>query len=347
MVCGTEPCPGTLCGRGRAPAAARAGGGRAQRGAPGCSGSCRPAGHCSWGGWTAWSACSRSCNVGMRRRYRDASGGRDCPGPRVQLDFCIVHGRWSPWTPWSECSASCGPGLQRRYRFCTAAPCAEPGPQPDERPCVLEPCSRECRGLHRAARGCTGTASPPGHARAGHGCMHHPPCVQCPAMGTRIGFLACTSLLQEHASSPMHAHHLPCMLILAMGSCIISRACMALLQTWPSCGHMHRLPCLLRNEVGGCRNGAGVTRPTRRGAEGPCPRAGPGGWGAWSAWSGCSRSCGQGVRSRSRACSSPPPQGQGDFCEGAPLQVEACNAHGCPGERARRGGAAPGAGARR
>lgn len=56
-----------------------------------------------------------------------------------------------------------------------------------------------------------------------------------------------------------------------------------------------------------------------------------GGWSPWSPWSGCSRSCGGGLRSRTRACGQPPPQGLGDFCEGPQAQGEACQAQPCPG----------------
>lgn len=56
-----------------------------------------------------------------------------------------------------------------------------------------------------------------------------------------------------------------------------------------------------------------------------------GGWSPWSPWSGCSRSCGGGLRSRTRACDQPSPQGLGDFCEGPQAQGEACQAQPCPG----------------
>ncbi|KAH0520309.1 SCO-spondin [Microtus ochrogaster] len=55
-----------------------------------------------------------------------------------------------------------------------------------------------------------------------------------------------------------------------------------------------------------------------------------GNWSPWGPWSGCSRSCGGGLRSRTRACDQPPPQGLGDFCEGPQAQGEACQAHPCP-----------------
>ena len=58
---------------------------------------------------------------------------------------------------------------------------------------------------------------------------------------------------------------------------------------------------------------------------------GAGGWGPWGPWSSCSRSCGGGLRSRSRACDQPPPQGLGDYCEGPRAQGAACQALPCPG----------------
>ncbi|GCC16381.1 hypothetical protein chiPu_0021853, partial [Chiloscyllium punctatum] len=59
-----------------------------------------------------------------------------------------------------------------------------------------------------------------------------------------------------------------------------------------------------------------------------CSRAGA--WGEWSLWSDCSRSCGDGVRSRSRLCDRPPPQGDGDFCEGPSSGTEPCHREHCP-----------------
>uniref|UniRef100_UPI00398F37F4 SCO-spondin-like n=1 Tax=Pristiophorus japonicus TaxID=55135 RepID=UPI00398F37F4 len=59
-----------------------------------------------------------------------------------------------------------------------------------------------------------------------------------------------------------------------------------------------------------------------------CSRAG--GWGEWAMWTDCSRTCGEGVRSHSRVCDSPPPQGDGDFCEGPSTGTEPCHMGQCP-----------------
>lgn len=51
---------------------------------------------CGWSEWTSWSSCSRTCDVGIRRRYRSgtnpapAYGGRACEGERIGLDTCSI-----------------------------------------------------------------------------------------------------------------------------------------------------------------------------------------------------------------------------------------------------------------
>lgn len=52
---------------------------------------------CGWSSWTQWSSCSRTCDVGVRRRYRSgtnpaqAFGGRPCKGDRVGIDTCSIE----------------------------------------------------------------------------------------------------------------------------------------------------------------------------------------------------------------------------------------------------------------
>lgn len=63
---------------------------------------------CGWSEWTVWSACSRTCDVGIRRRYRSgtnpapAFGGRACEGERIGLDTCSITPCFGTVTPWQH-----------------------------------------------------------------------------------------------------------------------------------------------------------------------------------------------------------------------------------------------------
>ncbi|XP_030639748.1 A disintegrin and metalloproteinase with thrombospondin motifs 2 [Chanos chanos] len=54
-----------------------------------------------------------------------------------------------------------------------------------------------------------------------------------------------------------------------------------------------------------------------------------GNWGMWSEFGSCSRSCGRGVRFRTRKCDNPRPANGGRTCIGANYQFQLCNAHEC------------------
>ncbi|XP_038666358.1 SCO-spondin [Scyliorhinus canicula] len=80
---------------------------------------------CVWSHWTAWSSCSKSCDVGSRRRFRSptnpaaALGGQECEGAVLQREHCslqLCDDVWRDWGPWSECSVPCGGGFRNRTR---------------------------------------------------------------------------------------------------------------------------------------------------------------------------------------------------------------------------------------
>ncbi|XP_029988074.1 hemicentin-1 [Sphaeramia orbicularis] len=60
----------------------------------------------------------------------------------------------------------------------------------------------------------------------------------------------------------------------------------------------------------------------------PCPV--DGNWSEWSLWEECSRTCGQGNRTRVRTCSNPPAQHGGRPCEGRAVEVIMCSVRPCP-----------------
>ena len=60
-----------------------------------------------------------------------------------------------------------------------------------------------------------------------------------------------------------------------------------------------------------------------------------GGWSSWTTWSACSATCGGGVRTRTRNCTSPAPANGGAPCAGDGAQSLGCHDYGCPGESTR------------
>ncbi|XP_035261698.1 A disintegrin and metalloproteinase with thrombospondin motifs 14 isoform X4 [Anguilla anguilla] len=56
-----------------------------------------------------------------------------------------------------------------------------------------------------------------------------------------------------------------------------------------------------------------------------------GSWGSWGKFGSCSRTCGGGVRSRSRQCDNPPPAYGGRDCPGSTFDYQMCNTEECPG----------------
>lgn len=56
-----------------------------------------------------------------------------------------------------------------------------------------------------------------------------------------------------------------------------------------------------------------------------------GNWSDWSSWEECSRTCGQGNRTRVRTCSNPHAQHGGRACEGKAVEAIMCSIKPCPG----------------
>ncbi|XP_036955086.1 A disintegrin and metalloproteinase with thrombospondin motifs 3 [Acanthopagrus latus] len=53
-------------------------------------------------------------------------------------------------------------------------------------------------------------------------------------------------------------------------------------------------------------------------------------WGSWSKFGSCSRSCGTGVRFRTRQCNNPAPSNGGQDCPGVNYEYQLCNTDDCP-----------------
>ena len=81
---------------------------------------------CAYSSWSAWGACTVSCQGGVRTRTRKLIWKSDiqgsCQDPEIDFERCNeqncpVDCKLSSWTTWSACSSTCGPGNKMRYRI--------------------------------------------------------------------------------------------------------------------------------------------------------------------------------------------------------------------------------------
>ena len=63
-----------------------------------------------------------------------------------------------------------------------------------------------------------------------------------------------------------------------------------------------------------------------------CFLLGDGSWNSWGEWGDCSVTCGDGVKTRIRTCTNPPPNDGGNDCVGdSSSETSACSTTNCPG----------------
>ena len=84
--------------------------------------------------------------------------------------------------------------------------------------------------------------------------------------------------------------------------------------------------CPAGHENMDCCQSKGVTSLT-----GPQLTVRNGNWGSWGGWSTCTKSCGRGVRSKTRKCNNPAPSNGGQNCPGSSSSSLTCNTQSCPG----------------
>ncbi|XP_074051346.1 SCO-spondin-like [Macrotis lagotis] len=247
---------------------------------------------CGWSLWTSWSPCSRSCNVGLRRRFRAATappaafGGAECEGPSVEAEFCslqLCRGPGTEWGPWSPCSVPCGGGYRNRTRGNT------PHSPIDFSTCGLQPCT--VRGLlERIPR-------VPSHS------LLFP---STPPRSSTSGSWAPECREEQSQTKPCPQPLCP-----------------------PLCPHGSHLKVLGDSWLQGECQQCSCTPEGIICQDTEC--AVPGAWTPWSPWSDCPISCGGANQVRTRACIAPPPQHGGLPCLGPDTQAQPCGQQLCPG----------------
>jgi hypothetical protein len=87
--------------------------------------------HCKTTKWGIWSMCSRKCGTGAQSRTRtvvkkDMHGGSKCPALKqdreCNVQDCAVHCKVTTWSKWSACDADCDGGMKVRTRSVVQKP---------------------------------------------------------------------------------------------------------------------------------------------------------------------------------------------------------------------------------
>ena len=280
--------------------------------------------HGSWSFWSDWSSCSVSCGQGVRERYRlctnpePAFGGSPCAGSDTEIlpcstgVNCPIDGNWTLWSPWSSCSASCGTGTQMRERDC-----AEPLPAFGGLP---------CDGNDLEIRECVNDCPIPGNWSPW---SEFTVCSASCGLGTQTRTRSC--------SNPSPAFGGP----KCAGPSVETSECQVALcpvdgqwspwTSWSLCqgtcglGIKVRLrECNSPPPANGGKECFGLDHESMDcSTDTPCPV--DGNWSSWSSWDECSKSCGSGLRSRTRTCNSPAPSYGGRKCLGLKNEFMECD----------------------
>ncbi|XP_072036271.1 coadhesin-like [Amphiura filiformis] len=107
----------------------------------------------TWGQWTPFVGCTRTCGGGTQRRTRtcedpddtdnDVCIGVDSENPPCNTQPCpgFIAGEWGEWGDWSACSELCDAGLQTRRRLCSPQDsCFEGGAPVQTETCFIRAC---------------------------------------------------------------------------------------------------------------------------------------------------------------------------------------------------------------
>ena len=294
--------------------------------------------HGNYSQWTDFSHCSQSCGNGTKTRTRNCTnpvpqhGGTNCSIYGISIEIvscnthsCPIHGNYTQWTNFTKCSKWCGNGTKSRTRNCT-----NPTPQHDGRNC-----SRYGSNIHFLACNTHRCPINGGYTRW----SNFSKCSKSCGNGTMQRTRNCTNPPPQFGGRNCTSY----------GVSVENKICFT-------------LPCPINggysiwSKFSPCSKvcGGGVQLRTRN-CSNPVPKHGgkdctvwghstemqvcnrhncqiDGGFSSWSEFTECTKTCGNGIKTRARNCSNPLPQYGGINCShlGPALEALQCNTQKCP-----------------
>eukprot|EP00927_Polykrikos_kofoidii_P048726 TRINITY_DN42941_c0_g1_i1.p1 TRINITY_DN42941_c0_g1~~TRINITY_DN42941_c0_g1_i1.p1 ORF type:complete len:1553 (+),score=204.95 TRINITY_DN42941_c0_g1_i1:74-4660(+) len=298
---------------------------------------------CAVSSWSAWTACTATCDVGQTQRSRQITrlrsvGAAGCNESMSETKACnlrnctVVDCKWSQWKSWGDCSRTCDGGHRFRNRKIAqvaigGGKICEPGDQDQVEPCNVQecvsspcidgkwdswslwsPCSRSCGGgTSFRMREVAVTASDCG----------------VPALGNQRDTKLCNVDVQCEADKDCKFsdwnHWTGC-----SSTCEGVTQRSRLIQEF---GRGNGAFCIgSLSETRPCNSGVGADTSLAR-----CPSSRPVdcAMNEWSPWSACSASCGGGQSSRNRTMLKEPRHGGKGCLENTLVVSKECGRAPC------------------
>jgi hypothetical protein len=297
---------------------------------------CSPVECPKWTDWSEWTDCTQSCGGGSRSHVRE------CVLPRYGLDSSACGSgsnnetetcneepcpEWTPWTDWSECSVTCGGGTQHRARECVRPTVRNgqltcEGSAFEDRKCNTNQCPQwtEWSPWSECTKSCGGGTRIKTRMCPSSPFLRSSPC----GLGESEITEPCNekTCLPDPSWSEWGAWS-ECSQTCGGGTTKTSRRC--------------QVPQGFRK-----RSNIGSTEEDSDDDSLPCPGASTmmlfcnlddcppeTNWAPWGPWSECTKTCGDGKRSRARECKIVERYGQYNTCPGQDRQNEICNGGPC------------------
>ncbi|XP_031569450.1 coadhesin-like isoform X12 [Actinia tenebrosa] len=279
---------------------------------------CPVNGYCD--AYGSWSKCTKTCGGGTctrtRKCYPPKYGGKAYVGYPEETKKCGTHpcpvdGYCDAYGSWSKCTKTCGGGTCTRTRKCYPPKYggkAYVGYPEETKKCGTHPCPVDgyCDAYGSWSK-CTKTCG-------GGTCTRTRKCYP-----PKYGGKAYVGYPEETKKCGTHP-------------CPVDGYCDPY-SSWTKCS---------KTCGGGFRTRSRKCYPPKYGGK-PCPKPSEetqscgthpcpvnGGYSSWSSWTSCSKTCGRGHCSRSRACINPRPLYGGKPCSGDAKETGSCYIVPCP-----------------